>query len=127
MKIRQTFPIKLSFISIFILFMLFTIGAFNSQDNSPQFANFSDLGGPYLGQKPPGIIPEIFALGYISTEGMIAASEQPSSRLCTACFDGNYPIALPSDAIGKNILETALVSTDNRSHKNDNASALSRP
>ncbi|CAM3901743.1 amidophosphoribosyltransferase [Smaragdicoccus niigatensis] len=67
------------------------------------------------------------SLGYISTEGMIAASEQPASRLCTACFDGKYPIALPSDAIGKNILETALVSTETRVHKNDNASALSRP
>ncbi|MCE5290155.1 MAG: amidophosphoribosyltransferase [Nocardiaceae bacterium] len=67
------------------------------------------------------------SLGYISTEGMIAASEQPASRLCTACFDGNYPIALPSDAIGKNILETALVSAEPRSLKNDNASALSRP
>jgi hypothetical protein len=68
MKIRQTFPIKLSFISIFILFMLFTIEAFNSQDSKSQFAKFNDLEGPYLGQKPPGMIPEIFAPGHISTE-----------------------------------------------------------
>ena len=34
-------------------------------------------------------------LGYISQQGMIAATEQPASRLCSACFDGNYPIELP--------------------------------
>ncbi len=32
------------------------------------------------------------SLGYISLEGMIEATEQPSSRLCTACFTGSYPI-----------------------------------
>ena len=67
------------------------------------------------------------SLGYISKAGMVAASEQPSSRLCMACFDGHYPIALPSDAIGKNILESALVSGESRTRENDNASALSRP
>ena len=36
-------------------------------------------------------------LGYISLEGMIAATEQPASRLCCACFDGQYPIELPSE------------------------------
>ena len=46
------------------------------------------------------------SLGYISLEGLIAASEQPASRLCTACFDGRYPIPLPpSESIGKHLLE----------------------
>ena len=46
-------------------------------------------------------------LGYISQHGMIAATEQPTSRLCTACFDGNYPIELPpSEQLGKHLLET---------------------
>jgi amidophosphoribosyltransferase len=46
------------------------------------------------------------SLGYISLEGLIAASEQPASRLCTACFDGHYPIPLPpSESIGKYLLE----------------------
>ena len=46
------------------------------------------------------------SVGYVSLDGLIAASEQPRSRLCTACFDGNYPIALPDEAkIGKNLLE----------------------
>jgi amidophosphoribosyltransferase len=46
------------------------------------------------------------SLGYISLEGLIAACEQPASRLCTACFDGRYPIPLPpSESIGKYLLE----------------------
>ncbi|MGH3759805.1 amidophosphoribosyltransferase [Actinophytocola sp.] len=46
------------------------------------------------------------SLGYVSLEGLIAASEQPRSRLCMACFDGKYPIALPDEAlIGKHLLE----------------------
>jgi amidophosphoribosyltransferase len=46
------------------------------------------------------------SLGYISLEGLIAASEQPASRLCTACFDGRYPIPLPpGESIGKHLLE----------------------
>jgi amidophosphoribosyltransferase len=45
-------------------------------------------------------------LGYISLDGLVAASEQPRSRLCAACFDGNYPIPLPaSQSIGKHLLE----------------------
>jgi amidophosphoribosyltransferase len=47
------------------------------------------------------------SLGYVSLDNLIAASEQPRSRLCSACFDGNYPIPLPKDALmGKHLLET---------------------
>jgi amidophosphoribosyltransferase len=61
-------------------------------------------------------------LGYISIDGMIAATEQPKSRLCSACFDGEYPIALPKEMISKNLLEgIGAVATD------ANVSALSRP
>jgi len=46
------------------------------------------------------------SVGYVSLEGLIAASEQPKNRLCRACFDGEYPIALPADdLIGKHVLE----------------------
>jgi amidophosphoribosyltransferase len=46
------------------------------------------------------------SLGYVSLEGLVAASEQPASRLCTACFDGHYPIPLPSpELVGKHVLE----------------------
>jgi amidophosphoribosyltransferase len=44
------------------------------------------------------------SLGYVSLEGLIAASEQPKTRLCRACFDGEYPIALP-EVVGKHVLE----------------------
>jgi amidophosphoribosyltransferase len=44
------------------------------------------------------------SLGYISLDGLVAASEQPRSRLCMACYDGQYPIELP-DIVGKHVLE----------------------
>jgi len=44
------------------------------------------------------------SLGYVSLDGLIAASEQPKTRLCRACFDGEYPIELP-EVIGKHVLE----------------------
>jgi amidophosphoribosyltransferase len=51
-------------------------------------------------------------LGYISLRGLIAATEQPTSRLCAACFDGNYPIELPSETVlGKNVVEHMLATT----------------
>jgi amidophosphoribosyltransferase len=47
------------------------------------------------------------SLGYVSLDGLIAASEQPRNRLCRACFDGEYPIPLPADdLIGKHVLES---------------------
>ncbi|HEX7744960.1 MAG TPA: amidophosphoribosyltransferase [Micromonosporaceae bacterium] len=46
------------------------------------------------------------SLGYVSLDGLIAATEQPKSRLCRACFDGEYPIDLPAEnLIGKHVLE----------------------
>jgi amidophosphoribosyltransferase len=46
------------------------------------------------------------SLDYVSLDGLIAASEQPRTRLCMACFDGNYPIPLPDEElIGKHLLE----------------------
>ena len=47
------------------------------------------------------------SLGYISEEGMIAATEQPATQLCTACFTGTYPLELPdASRLGKNLFET---------------------
>ena len=46
------------------------------------------------------------SLGYLSKQGMIAATEQKEKELCTACFTGVYPIELPTaDRLGKNLLE----------------------
>ncbi|MFB7721231.1 MULTISPECIES: amidophosphoribosyltransferase [unclassified Nocardia] len=70
------------------------------------------------------------SLGYISLDAMVAATEQPRSRLCCACFDGDYPIALPTEAaIGKNLLESVLTGASEAEllADNANASALSRP
>lgn len=74
-------------------------------------------------------------LGYISQQGMIAATEQPATRLCCACFDGTYPIELPGEtALGKNVVEHMLATAARTglpiqpvSVDNDNVSALSRP
>jgi amidophosphoribosyltransferase len=45
-------------------------------------------------------------LGYVSLAGLVAATEQPRTRLCRACFDGEYPIELPAgNVIGKHVLE----------------------
>src|SRR5674476_1410148 len=46
------------------------------------------------------------SLGYLREDAMIEATEQPRERLCTACFTGDYPIALPdSSLLGKQCLE----------------------
>jgi amidophosphoribosyltransferase len=46
------------------------------------------------------------SLGYVSEHELIAATEQPASRLCTACFSGRYPISLGETGIlGKHVLE----------------------
>jgi amidophosphoribosyltransferase len=75
-------------------------------------------------------------LGYISRDAMIGATEQAASRLCCACFDGNYPIDLPSEtALGKNVIEHMLANAARAGtgtvsvvqSENDNASALRRP
>lgn len=53
------------------------------------------------------------SLGYISEEGMIAATEQSVDELCTACFSGTYPVELPSeDRLGKSLLELEFTPTE---------------
>jgi amidophosphoribosyltransferase len=53
------------------------------------------------------------SLGYISEEGMVAATEQPASVLCTACFTGRYPVELPHESrLGKNLFETLPIDVD---------------
>ena len=37
------------------------------------------------------------SLGFISEDGMMAATEQPAKNMCTACFTGKYPIELPAE------------------------------
>ncbi len=46
------------------------------------------------------------SLAYVSLEGLTAASHQPADQLCRACFDGHYPVRLPSpEHRNKHLLE----------------------
>lgn len=61
------------------------------------FASRSELIANGLSPEEIGQSLGADSLGYISEEGMIAATEQNKSQLCTACFDGSYPIELTED------------------------------
>ncbi|MDR9443929.1 MAG: amidophosphoribosyltransferase [Microbacteriaceae bacterium] len=57
------------------------------------------------------------SLGYLSEEGMIKATEQPTNELCTACFTGKYPIPLPAEErLGKNLLERGVATIKSEDH-----------
>jgi amidophosphoribosyltransferase len=45
------------------------------------------------------------SLGYISLNGLIAATTLPAGQLCRACFDGNYPVPVAKTERGKHLLE----------------------
>jgi amidophosphoribosyltransferase len=50
------------------------------------------------------------SLSYVSMEGLIAATTIDKNKLCTACFTGTYPIAVPADmSEGKMRLEVTEV------------------
>jgi amidophosphoribosyltransferase len=48
------------------------------------------------------------SLGYVSLEGLIAATTLPAGRLCRACFDGAYPLGVDAAEQGKHLLEGPL-------------------
>ncbi|HEY2550863.1 MAG TPA: amidophosphoribosyltransferase [Streptosporangiaceae bacterium] len=48
------------------------------------------------------------SLGFISLDGLVAATTLPSSRLCHACFDGDYPVPVDAAQQGKLLLERSL-------------------
>lgn len=57
------------------------------------------------------------SLGYLSKYGMVAATNQPESKLCTACFTGKYPIELPvAERLGKNLLERGVATIEAEGH-----------
>ncbi len=43
------------------------------------------------------------SIGYLSVDGMVKASRQPANAFCLACFNGEYPVAIP-DGGGKHIM-----------------------
>jgi amidophosphoribosyltransferase len=45
------------------------------------------------------------SLGYVSLDGLVAATSQPAGSLCRACFDGQYPVPVPVGERGKGVLE----------------------
>ncbi len=55
---------KSIYASMLLLFSILSISSGSHAQNEPQV-----LEGPYLGQKPPGVTPEVFAPGIISTKG----------------------------------------------------------
>lgn len=82
---------------ILVSLLLITAIAINAQEN-----DFPKLTGPYLGQKPPGLTPEIFAPGIIST-GL-------SESTCAISPDGNEIYVVVSIKAGNKFL-TAIVET----------------
>ncbi|HLS02882.1 MAG TPA: phosphoribosyltransferase family protein, partial [Beutenbergiaceae bacterium] len=61
------------------------------------FANRTELIANSLTPQQVGAALGADSLGYISTDGMIEATTIPASRLCTACFTGEYPIPIDDD------------------------------
>jgi len=45
------------------------------------------------------------SLGYVSLDGLIEATGLPADRLCRACFDGQYPVAVAESDRGKHVLD----------------------
>ena len=45
------------------------------------------------------------SLGYVSLDGLIEATALPASRLCRACFDGQYPVPVADGDRGKHALD----------------------
>lgn len=39
------------------------------------------------------------SLGYVSLDELVQATAQPAEQLCRACFDGQYPIPIPSEQV----------------------------
>ncbi|HEX8099567.1 MAG TPA: amidophosphoribosyltransferase, partial [Actinomycetota bacterium] len=46
------------------------------------------------------------SLGYLSLDGLVAATGAPKESFCRACFDGEYPVDIGSQAPSKFALET---------------------
>ena len=68
------------------------------------------------------------SLGYVSLEGLVAATQVGKRALCRACFDGVYPVELPlSERLGKSILEETAADLEPLVAGAGAADALTRP
>ena len=45
------------------------------------------------------------SLGYVSLAGLTEATDIPASRLCRACFDGQYPVPVADGDLGEHVLD----------------------
>jgi amidophosphoribosyltransferase len=45
------------------------------------------------------------SLGYVSLDGLTEASGLPASRLCRACFNGQYPVPVADEDRGKHVFD----------------------
>ncbi len=65
------------------------------------------------------------SLGFISLEALTEATTVPASMLCRACFDGDYPVSLPDEALrGKFALEQPTLPLDDGSAPADSLPLL---
>ncbi|MCK5148642.1 PD40 domain-containing protein [bacterium] len=60
-------------ITCFLLVSCNQLKKLQSDVQNENGSKFSELSGPYLGQKPPGMIPELFAPGLLSAGGDVAS------------------------------------------------------
>ena len=87
---------KIIYIGIMFSVVLFLLG-WTQQDNFP------NLKGPYLGQKPPGLTPEVFAPGIISTEKF-------GEQRCVFSSDGRECYFVRRDRTRAKIWVTRMIS-----------------
>jgi hypothetical protein len=78
-----------------LIVLLLFIGSMVVAQQTP--TEFPKLLGPYLGQKPPGMTPELFALGIIST-----GHHEHSRLVFSKDGDEIYWIVIPVDTLRKN-------------------------
>ncbi|MGD8537298.1 MAG: hypothetical protein PVI66_01125 [Candidatus Aminicenantes bacterium] len=81
---------------LFVIVVLFTLTTCHIQEAQKRDSVFFPLKGPYLGQNPPGMIPEIFAPGIISTEHSerIAAFTPDGKELFYALWGAPHGVIL---------------------------------
>lgn len=61
---------QIKILSILALLFIFTISCKNSEKQNSKDRGLPTIEGPYLGQKPPGLTPEPFAPGIVTTKGL---------------------------------------------------------
>jgi len=81
---------------ILVLVLALVLNACNSKKQQAKDADLSNNETTYLGQKPPGLIPELFAPGVISINGRSEHGISFSPTLDEVFFSANYKDKDPS-------------------------------